>query len=376
MTDLWIKFESHLLNEGISSIRRKKLKTMYNVALRGLDLSTATRENIEKFISELNRNEFKKIDGTSYSGNAKKDIKKFLKQFFKWYKGDNEYYPKEVSWIKTKIAKDEEPEERPIIELTEIPKLAKLFKKYDYQILTLLLFDSGFRIQEMMSVKKKDLTWEEFDDGKKCFWIKCNKSKTFPRKIPVPLFTEDISSFFNSAEYNAKGADDLLLEIKYDGYRKMLKKYGNSLIGRPLTPHCLRHSSATYYAREYAGNVPLLAQRYGWSFDARELKVYVRKSGAYNKQGAKISYRNDVTKLKEELRKIKEQSESEQKELAKQKQLNQITEERLKTQERQLKQVSEQFNKINTFMNLLTKNDPEVVKFLSDKAKEHGVSLD
>jgi len=80
------------------------------------------------------------------------------------------------------------------------------------------------------------------------------------------------------------------------------------------------------------------------------------------------------TITEEDLIDADEQKELE-KELAKQKQLNQITEERLKAQENKLKEVSEKFNKINTFMNLLMKNDPEVLEFLAGKAEEHGVEL-
>lgn len=81
------------------------------------------------------------------------------------------------------------------------------------------------------------------------------------------------------------------------------------LFQKKITPHCLRHSSATYYAKEYNGNVPMLAQRFGWSFDASELKTYVRLSGTYNIEGAKVSYRNQVSKLIEENQQLKAEFE-------------------------------------------------------------------
>jgi Asp-tRNA(Asn)/Glu-tRNA(Gln) amidotransferase C subunit len=48
----------------------------------------------------------------------------------------------------------------------------------------------------------------------------------------------------------------------------------------------------------------------------------------------------------------------------------------LKMQENKLMEVSEKFNKINAFMNLLTQNDPEVIEFLTEKAKRHGINFD
>lgn len=310
---LWGDFENHLRNEGLSTKRIRTLKSRYNAVCRELDLKTATRPDIEKYIHKLNKNEIKKLDGSIPSGDTKQAWKKFLKQFYKWYKGENEYYPKEVSWLKTRIPKDEKAEEKPIIELNEVVKLAQQFKKYEYKILTLALFDSGFRIQEMMSVTKKDLKWEEFDKGKKCFWIRCNESKTFERNIPIPIFTTELKAFFKSSYFRAKSNNDPLFDIHYTSYRNHLKEHSMRLFNKPITPHCLRHSSATYYAKEYSGNVPLLAQRFGWSFSARELQTYVRNSGAYNKEGAKVSFRNEVVKLKEENDDLKEQVEENKK---------------------------------------------------------------
>lgn len=303
---VWIDFEDHLLNIQVTKKRISKLKVMYNIVKRALNLETAGRKEIEAFVNNLNRNKFVREDNKPYSGSSKSDIKKFLKQYYKHTKGRDEIYPPEVSWIKTKIAKDEKPKEKPILEKDQVIKLAIAFKKYEFKILTLLLFDSGFRIQEILSCKKKDLTWETFEDNKKCFWLKCNESKTFKRNVPIPLFTDEIKGLFESSYYKALDKNDLLFNVHYESYVKMLKAHSVKLFNLIITPHCLRHSSATYYAKHYSGNVPLLAQRFGWNFSAKELQTYVRTSGAYNREGAKISFRNELLSLKEENEILKE----------------------------------------------------------------------
>ena len=308
-SSLWKKYENNLLNQGISDIRITKLSLMFRTCERGIkkDFNKCIREDVERFVNKLNRDEFKKRKGQKYSGSTKADIKKFLRQFFKWLKGNDEFYPKEVSWIKTKIRKDEKPEEKPILTYKEVMQFANTFKKIEYRILVLMLFDSGFRIQEMLSAKKKDLTWEEYDGAKKCFWINCNQSKTVTRKVPVPLFTEDIQSYYNSTSFKIKGDDDPLFEMQYKVVSNNLIRVSEKLYGdkKRITAHCLRHSSATYYAREYDGNMNMIAERYGWSYSSEELKTYIRKSGAYQRAGAKKVFTNQAMKLKEENEELK-----------------------------------------------------------------------
>ena len=290
---------------------------MFRAVNRGIkkDLQKATREDIEKFITKLNKNEFLREDGKPYSGNTKSDIKKFLKQFYKWLLGESEFYPKQVSWLKTKISKDEKPKEKETLSYEEIIKLSEGFDKAEYKILVLLLFDSGFRIGELLSCKKKDLTLEDFERGKKCYWLKCNDSKTTPRKVPVPLFTDDINNFVNTAYYKNIKDDELLYPKTYNALHKAIKETAEKVLGKRISPHSLRHSSATYYSKMYDGNMNLIGERYGWSFDSKELKTYIRRSGAYQKQGVKKVYDDELTKVREELKEIRKQNKEREEEL-------------------------------------------------------------
>lgn len=308
---LWDKYEASALNKGLTAKRISKLKLMYNTVKRGIskDLSKVKREDVEEFITRLHRNEFKKENGEPYSGSSKSDVKKFLKQFYKWLKGDDEYYPKEVSWLRVAISKDEKPQEKPVLTLEEINKVANKFTKIEYKILFLLLFDSGFRIGEMVSVRKRDLTFDSFQDEDKCFWVYCPSSKTIARKVPIPLFTEDIKQFVGSSYYMALENDDLIWPMSYNAINGTIKYACNKAIGKNISPHALRHSSATYYSRVFDGNMNLIAERYGWSFDSKELKTYIRRSGVYQKIGAKKVYDNQLIRLQKEIDKLKKDIE-------------------------------------------------------------------
>ena len=191
--ELWTKYKSHCHNKGLTNSRINKLRTMFNMVTRGINkpLSEATEEDIRRFVNQLHSGEFRtQRTNEEYSGSTKADAKKFLKQFYKWLEGDRGRYPNKVVWLKTSIAKDEKPEQKRVITQDECYKLAESWKQNSiYRFTTYILFDSGFRVSEFQSVKKRHLTKEAYKDNEECWWIECQKSKTYQRKIPIPLFT-------------------------------------------------------------------------------------------------------------------------------------------------------------------------------------------
>lgn len=306
-TQLQQKFEDHLLNKGTSERSRAKQLHLFVMVARGLNknYSSVTRADIEKYVAKLNRNKVLSKDGDPYSGSTKQDIKKFLRRFYKWYKGDNLRYPEHVAWIETRIAKEEKPQRRPYLTMDELHKVATKFSYPNYRFLTYVLWDSGFRIQEALSVKKTDLTWEDYDDKRKCWWIKCNESKTTVRKVPIPLFTEEIQRYLDTNDYHALTDDSCLFgKVAYDYYRQALAEYSQPF-GKHITPHCLRHSSATYWANKI-GNFTIFCNRFGWSLDSSEAKVYVHESGVDMKQTVKQVYSNEVSGLRSENKELRE----------------------------------------------------------------------
>lgn len=300
----WEKYEDQLLNKGLSQKRIAKLRALYSMVTDDLrvPLEKAERKDFEDYVRRLHRGDLKSRYGTPYSGSTKADLKRFIRAYIKWLRTDDEYYPPEVRWIKTQIAKDEQPEEKEIVTHEEVVKLANSFEKQHMKYITLLLFDSGFRIQELLSVKKKDLTFDVYDGDKKCFWLSCNESKTEKRRIPLLLFEEDYRDFVNSTYVQGKDAEDALFPYGYNAVLRGLKRRADAILKKKLTPHTLRHSSATYYAKEYDGNSMLLAERYGWTYSSDQLKRYIRRSGAYQRAGAKKVYENEVVKLRSDLR--------------------------------------------------------------------------
>jgi integrase len=276
---------------------------------RGLpcDLADAEESDIRDFVNRLHRDEFTKTNGDPYSGSSKSDAKKFLKQFFKWKDGDRGRYPDKVAWIRTKISKDEQPEEKRVLTLKETHKLAQAMPDAEHKAIVYILFDSGFRISELLSVKVRDFELDEYEDGEEAYWIRCRDSKTYNRKIPLPLFTKELNEFTSSGYYQARDAEDKLVSKTYDAIRMMLKRKSKDVLGEGVTPHNFRHSSATYYAREL-GDHYAMCDRYGWSYNSDVPKQYIRRSGKRQRDTAQKVAQNKVQETQQRVEELEEEN--------------------------------------------------------------------
>jgi hypothetical protein len=79
------------------------------------DLDKVTDRQMETFILDLNKGIILNKNGTAYTSEAKSNIKKFIRTFYKWLLGNGKVYPELVDWIDT-AKKDAEIEAIPGLE--------------------------------------------------------------------------------------------------------------------------------------------------------------------------------------------------------------------------------------------------------------------
>jgi integrase len=280
---------------------------MFNMVTRGIEkpLAEASEEDIRGFVNRLHSGEFcTQRGGKEYSGSTKADAKKFLKQFYKWLEGSHGQYPDKVVWLSTNIAKDEKPENKRVMSEQEAHQLAQAFRKPQDRAMVYLLFDSGFRISELLSVEKRHFTMEEYKEGEKCWWIECTESKTYTRKVPLPLFTDELNRFVESGYYQSLASGDKLIQKQYRTLLKGLKRNSEKVLGERVTPHNFRHSSATLYAGLLGGDHYALCDRYGWDYASKIPKTYIRKSGTRQKQSAQKVVQNQISKTNQRVKEL------------------------------------------------------------------------
>jgi integrase len=150
-----------------------------------------TAADFEQWYLDTKSDKIRRKDGKVYSENSKATYRIVLKTVWKWFKGGGDVVPKEVKNFRTGWEK-KEPE---TITKSEAEKLANSFKDFKYKFAVLFLFDSGFRIDEFLTMKHRNLTVASKGDGSEYYLAKCEVSKTKPRKISVSLYPRIYGQF-------------------------------------------------------------------------------------------------------------------------------------------------------------------------------------
>ena len=288
-----------------------------------------TQEEMESFIEGLEQDKY--LGRTGYAGakliklshSTKVDYKKILKKFYKWLLGKNDQYPEIVDWIETY----DTLKEISALRREEVEKMIAASKTRDKAII-MLLFDSGARAEEFLNIRLHHLS-KNGDTYK----VRIAHSKTKPRTIHVPLCTEYLDMWLN--EYDEQNEDSFLFPITYDGLRVMISRVGKRVLNKRVTPHILRHTSATYYAN-LLKNPFKLCYRYGWAMASKMPNRYIDREGLIEEETLEIVKSNEVSILQKENQKLKE---------------------KISLQDEDLKELSIQFNALGKSVDGLKRTD-------------------
>lgn len=223
-----------------------------------------TRKDIERHLYSLNL------------APASLDLHKVsIRFFFRWL-FKTEEYPENVKWIKLQNHKKRKlPED--ILSPQEIKAMIDVADTRD-RALVAILYDSGCRLGEILGIKQKDVTIDQY--GARI----AVHGKTGDRPVRLILSTPDLTLLLNN--HPDKGADKPLfyndkdlgkplgarrVQVIVDALAKRAK------LNKHVYPHLLRHSRATHLAMEFTESE--LKVIFGWSRDSRMAGVYVSLSG-------------------------------------------------------------------------------------------------
>jgi site-specific recombinase XerD len=262
----------------------------------GKPFEEVTQEDMERLVCDIDENKYKNM-GKNYTEETKADYKKTLRKFFKWLGK-----PNLVDFISLAVKMKDMPalrreEAEMLINSTPDPALKAAIT---------VLFDGGVRIEELLNLRIKDVTIERYGSSNECPWIDVRYSKTFARKIPLPLSSQCLR------EWLTRHPDKFNLEaqvfpINYPTFLKRLRTLSLKSIGKKVTPHMLRHSSATYWAPKL--NRYQLCAKYGWAFSSDMPDRYIKRKGIIFDEIAEKGDVDQTTRLQRENRQLREEME-------------------------------------------------------------------
>jgi integrase/ribosomal protein L40E len=233
----------------------------------------ATYDDIVKIAAEI-ENRYK-------SEKTKTALKSNLKVFYRWLRKTKDY-PPEVDWIKInhKQVNNKLPEE--LLTEEEIVKMADAALNPRDKALVLILYESGCRIGELLSLKIKDVQFDDYG----CVLI-VPKGKTGARRVRIIKYAKellhwlDVHPMKNDPEsyvWVSLGVNTKNQLVSYVGIEYVLRRLAKKVgITKKVNPHSFRHARATHLARYLPQAI--MNEIFGWSKDSRMSSVYYKLSG-------------------------------------------------------------------------------------------------
>lgn len=237
-------------------------------------------------ITQKDTMQFKKWLDSKYSARTISGHLAELKHFLTWANG-GKITPECIDWFKSSDIKFEKTfTAKDILSQEEIIALAKStepeFKERD-SALILSLWESGCRAGEWAQIKQSDISSE---DG--IFRVSVS-GKTGERDVFLINSALSLTHWLERHPFKAekdfyvwcglgKGAKRKDQHIEVENVYRIVKAAAkNSGIRKPITSHALRHSRATFVAKQKF-NESLMRQMFGWSAISRMPSTYTALS--------------------------------------------------------------------------------------------------
>ncbi len=264
--------------KGISPGRiMKYLQTLRKLChLLGKPFIKANKDDFIGLVMKIEKNE-------EWTDWTKHDFKVILRRYYRWLKGlsDEDPFPEEVRWIKISVrnANNKLPEE--ILTEKEIKRMSEVAYSTRDKAFVLGLYESGCRIGEFLTLKIKNLEFDEYG----C--VLRVSGKTGDRRLRLVASTLALQRWLE--EHPEKNNPEAYFWV-HNNYRKADKPLSYGFVCRLLkdlarkcgiqksvNPHAFRHARATHLANKLTE--AQMKEFFGWTQSSKMASIYVHLSG-------------------------------------------------------------------------------------------------
>ena len=233
---------------------------------------------LKKDFKEINEKDaihyFGWLEQSRYSEWTKVDHKKAFKRFMKWIYEDEP--PKFVLKLKTEMKNLNKLLPQDILTEQEALKLITSARSIRNKALISIIYESGCRIGEILTLKMKHVVFDEYG----C--VMNVNGKTGVRQVRIISSTQLLSQWFTDhpnpspESYIWNSRQNEL--INYNSIVKFLKDTAKRAgISKRVNPHSFRHARATHMATKLTE--AQMKMYFGWTQASKMASVYVHLSG-------------------------------------------------------------------------------------------------
>lgn len=281
---LLLKFKKHLETQDLSQDRVLRYLSSFNTLGNsiGFALDQADKEQVKDLVADINQGRIERQDNTDkdYSPWTLAEFKKALKKFYKWQTGEEK--PDIVDFVTVHVKQHKRKKLDPdtLLQPRHVKELVKRATNPRDKTLLFLMWETGARLEEILSLKWKDVKLKTGQE--EISKIKFRKSKSQPRQVPVKESEPAIKNWKTShprperKEHVFVNLNGSITQMKatnvYNIINKVEKKADIPDI-KKTNPHHFRKSRATFLASQ-GWNAPQLCQFFGWS-DFKTAKTYI-----------------------------------------------------------------------------------------------------
>jgi integrase len=270
---LILAFHERSVAEGLSTPRLVRyIHILSRLAEElGKSFSNATREDITHLVAH--------VENRPLSDWTKQSYKVVLKKFYKWLR-HSKNYPKEVDWIRTpsRIRNSILPTD--LLNEDDIKRIASAATTPRDRALVLLLYESGCRIGEILSLRIRNVEFDKYGA------VLVVTGKTGMRRVRIIMSTPALGEWLNAHPDRGDPESALWVgegrggpsPLRYEAVRTLIQRLADRAgIRKPVNPHKFRHSRATFLAKRLSD--AQMDQYLGWLPGSKMHSIYLHLSG-------------------------------------------------------------------------------------------------